>query len=42
MRAFRLLSSAALNGFGRMGIPDMPLLCDASAYPVMSNILRLG
>ena len=40
--AIRLLSSTALNGFGRMGIPDRPLLCNASAYPVMSNILRLG
>ena len=40
--AIRLLNSAALNGFRSTGISDMPLLRSASAYPVMSNVLRPG
>ena len=40
--AIRLLNSAALNGFRSTGISDMPLLRSASAYPVMSKVLRPG
>src|SRR5580704_214756 len=40
--AIRLLNSTALNGFRSTGISDMPLLRSASAYPVMSNVLRPG
>src|SRR6267154_3750694 len=40
--AIRLLSSATLNGLGRMGTPQTPLWRSASAYPVMSKVLSPG
>jgi hypothetical protein len=40
--AIRLPSSAALNGFDRTGIPEIPPGRSASAYPVISNALSPG
>jgi hypothetical protein len=40
--AIRLLSSATLNGFARIGTPGTPLLRSASTCPVISNVLSPG